>query len=343
MAEAIFSESCAGELRVALSAVAAACRIARLAQPGAGEIPKPDGSPVTVADYAAQAAACRIISSAFPEDAIIAEECAGALRHVASDALVRVAELLTVSGIAASPAEAAQWIEQGKSTTPSSRRFWMLDPIDGTRGYLQKGHYCTALALFDRGALRLAAIGCPSCAPGAAITAQAAVGGGALYFAERGRGAFEAPLEAAQHDYLPARQAAVRLHVSKERDIHTASMCQRRHPDNSQPAVNAFRNRLAMRGPLLVADSQVKYCALARGDVDVYIRPRKHPDHRDKVWDHAAGVLLVEEAGGRASDLDGMPLDFSLGAELSANNGILATNGLLHKIAVQGGQAGSVG
>jgi len=48
------------------------------------------------------------------------------------------------------------------------------------------------------------------------------------------------------------------------------------------------------------------------------------------VWDHAAGVLIVEEAGGRVTDLLGKPIDFTHGARLEHNRGILATNGPLH-------------
>jgi 3'-phosphoadenosine 5'-phosphosulfate (PAPS) 3'-phosphatase len=35
------------------------------------------------------------------------------------------------------------------------------------------------------------------------------------------------------------------------------------------------------------------------------------PDYREAMWDQAAGALLVEEAGGRVTDLDGLPLDFT--------------------------------
>jgi 3'(2'), 5'-bisphosphate nucleotidase len=50
----------------------------------------------------------------------------------------------------------------------------------------------------------------------------------------------------------------------------------------------------------------------------------------EKIWDHAAGALIVEEAGGKVTDLDGNLLDFSHGARLGSNRGILATNGPIH-------------
>ena len=76
-------------------------------------------------------------------------------------------------------------------------------------------------------------------------------------------------------------------------------------------------------------DSQAKYLAVADGRAEIYIR-RARDGYSERVWDHAAGVLLVEEAGGRVTDLYGKPLDFTQGAHLSTNRAILATNGPLH-------------
>ncbi|MHC5543784.1 inositol monophosphatase family protein, partial [Singulisphaera rosea] len=52
--------------------------------------------------------------------------------------------------------------------------------------------------------------------------------------------------------------------------------------------------------------------------------------YREKIWDHAAGLLVVEEAGGVVTDIDGKPLEFTHGRELVANRGVLVTNGRLH-------------
>ena len=53
--------------------------------------------------------------------------------------------------------------------------------------------------------------------------------------------------------------------------------------------------------------------------------------YEEKIWDHAAGMIIVEEAGGRVTDLFGKPLDFSRGRTLDNNQGIVATNGLVHE------------
>jgi len=60
---------------------------------------------------------------------------------------------------------------------------------------------------------------------------------------------------------------------------------------------------------------------------------RLHRDdiYREKIWDHAAGVLVVTEAGGKVTDVHGNPLDFTLGYRLENNSGVVVTNGHLHK------------
>ena len=57
-------------------------------------------------------------------------------------------------------------------------------------------------------------------------------------------------------------------------------------------------------------------------------------DPSEQIWDQAAGALLVEEAGGRVTDLEGRPLDFGVGRRLDRNFGVLATNGRLHDAAL---------
>ena len=85
-------------------------------------------------------------------------------------------------------------------------------------------------------------------------------------------------------------------------------------------------------------DSQAKYAVLAAGEGDVLLRliSPSRPDYREKIWDQAAGSIVVTEAGGRITDLDGRSLDFSHGRTLAKNRGILATNGRLHDAILDG-------
>jgi 3'(2'), 5'-bisphosphate nucleotidase len=69
---------------------------------------------------------------------------------------------------------------------------------------------------------------------------------------------------------------------------------------------------------------------VARDDASIYLRLPTRADYREKIWDHAAGSLVVESAGGTVTDVDGHPLDFRHGRTLEQNRGIVATGGAIH-------------
>ena len=75
---------------------------------------------------------------------------------------------------------------------------------------------------------------------------------------------------------------------------------------------------------------------LAAGKGDLYLRllSSSRPDYKEKIWDQAAGSIILEEAGGMITDLDGRRLDFTHGRSLEENRGILASN-RLHKSALE--------
>ena len=80
----------------------------------------------------------------------------------------------------------------------------------------------------------------------------------------------------------------------------------------------------------------MKYALLASGEGEIYLRllSPDRMDYREKIWDQAAGSIVVEEAGGMVTDLDGKALDFSRGRTLKDNRGICASNGQLHNEAL---------
>jgi 3'(2'), 5'-bisphosphate nucleotidase len=85
--------------------------------------------------------------------------------------------------------------------------------------------------------------------------------------------------------------------------------------------------------PPLRVDSQVKYGIVARGEAVLYLRipaPSEHT-YKEKVWDHAAGTIITEEAGGKITDAFGKPLDFSCGVKMVNNYGIVVSNEILHE------------
>jgi tRNA nucleotidyltransferase (CCA-adding enzyme) len=87
---------------------------------------------------------------------------------------------------------------------------------------------------------------------------------------------------------------------------------------------------LGSRMPTMPMDSQAKHVVIASGGADVLLRFPSHKGGHDAIWDQAAGSLVIEEAGGRVTDLRGRMLDFSAGRHLLYNEGLVASNGLLH-------------
>jgi 3'(2'), 5'-bisphosphate nucleotidase len=112
-------------------------------------------------------------------------------------------------------------------------------------------------------------------------------------------------------------------------------LCESFEPSHSDHGASArVAAALGTTAPPLRLDSMAKYGLLARGCGDVYVRlPQR--GYTERVWDHAPGALILREAGGAVTDASGLPLDFSLGATLAANKGVIAAaDKQLHALAV---------
>jgi 3'-phosphoadenosine 5'-phosphosulfate (PAPS) 3'-phosphatase len=122
---------------------------------------KDDHSPVTVADYAAQALIGWLLAQAFPQDWLVAEEDSSALRTgEAAQALKQVTRFVRQTLPDATPEAVCAWIDHRR--TDSAERFWTLDPIDGTKGFLRGDQYAIALALVVDGHVQIGVLGCPN-------------------------------------------------------------------------------------------------------------------------------------------------------------------------------------
>lgn len=303
------------ELAVAIAAVREASKVCRSVQatiaPDALE--KKDKSPVTVADFASQALVCRALQDAFADDPVIGEEDAAALRgDDGADFRGRVFTELKPFGVASEDA-ALGFIDRGGAQEYSSR-FWTLDPIDGTKGFLRGDQYAVALALVVDGVLTVAAMACPNLPSGGQT--------GTVFWAVRGEGAFHGALDGDGSD-------AAR--VSTESALSNTRLCESVESGHSSHSHSAqLVTKLGISADPVRLDSQTKYGVVARGEAEAYLRLPTRPGYREKIWDHGAGCLIVQEAGGTVTDVAGKPLDFTKGRELTENRGVIVTHGPFH-------------
>jgi len=338
------------ELAIALDAVRLAARVCRNVQGSISDdvLQKHDRTPVTVADFAAQAVVCRALQAAFPDVPIVGEEDAAELRQPENAPLLeRIQRELAAVNVDGSPDDICRWIDHGNGKADSPR-YWTLDPIDGTKGFLRGEQYAVSLALLVDYRLEVAVVGCPNLPSaqnrsrirensggqqpdGRILTNSAtdASADGVLQFAVRGQGAWQRPADGTGD--------AVPIHVSPTTIPAEARLCEsveKKHTAHSASARIAADLGIT-REPVRI-DSQAKYAVVARGDADFYLRlprsqaPAWERGYVEKIWDHAGGALLVEEAGGRVTDVDGHPLDWTHGDALHANRGLIVTNGRLH-------------
>jgi HAL2 family 3'(2'),5'-bisphosphate nucleotidase len=304
-----------------IEAVRAGSRICRTVQStltAADSMKKDDKSPVTVADLATQSVIARRLADAFPEIPLVGEEDSKVFDEGAGAGLVDsvLAHVRTQWPGATEPGMRAA-IDLGRAEGGAKGRFFTLDPIDGTKGFLRGGQYAIALALIEDGRIVAGVLGCPNL-----VTPDGATG--AVLFAVRGGGTRLLALDGTDVAGAPAR-------VSPQSDPVRLRLCESVDPGHTDQTVSkAILARLGVLAPSVRMDSQAKYGVLALGEGELYLRTPTKPGRSEWIWDHAAGVICVEESGGRVTDLDGNALDFGRGRTLSANRGIVATNGVLH-------------
>ncbi|HHM23470.1 MAG TPA: 3'(2'),5'-bisphosphate nucleotidase [Bacteroidetes bacterium] len=309
------------ELEVALRAVQQAAYLCRNVQAGLNPdvLEKRDRSPVTVADFGSQALICKSLSEAFPGDRIVAEEDSRQLRKPENEALVaRILEHMAPFAPGAEPAQLFEWLDLGGDEGKSGR-FWCLDPIDGTKGFLRGDQYAVSLALLEDGEVVLGALGCPNFP----FQSSAKNKTGQIFYAVRGKGAFVQDLD--------LKQAPQPVQVNPLSDPAQARFCESFESSHSSHSDSQrISEILGIQTAPVRLDSQAKYAVVASGLAEIYLRLPTRADYREKIWDHAAGYLVIREAGGKVTDISGAELDFSAGRELRNNRGVVATNGALH-------------
>lgn len=312
----------AKEIAVAVAAVNAAgrvCRAVRTDLVNSDTTTKQDRSPVTVADFASQAVICRALKEAFPGDPVVAEEDAAWLRGEDGRALrdtVREHAALAVPGWSGSAMLDA--IDHGCARGGATGRFWALDPIDGTKGFIRGDQYAIALALIEDGQPVVGILGCPSL-PMRGVGIDV---GGCVLAASHNGGTRMVAMGA--DDWTAVRVCD----AGRASDTVLCEPFEKGH--TAQGTSARIAERLSVRGAPVRLDSQAKYAVVARGEAGAYLRLPTRPGYEEKIWDHAAGYVVVTAAGGVVTDVTGKALDFSRGRTLSANKGVVVAAASLH-------------
>ena len=210
---------------------------------GGAVFSKADDSPVTLADREAEALILTRLSELYPDVQAVAEEQSEA---------------------------------NGKPELTGDR-YWLIDPLDGTRGFVQgKESFTVNIALIESGRPVAGVVS----APATSLTWRSAPGGGAQMrrYGEVWR--------AIQVRDRPNEGLALLSHsVTDEEATRLAA----RHGCSEWQGV----------------DSSLKFCLIAEGRFDAY--PRTGPTSE---WDTAAGQAVLEAAGGRVLGADGQPLAY---------------------------------
>lgn len=312
------------EKQVAIEAVTQAAKLCLAVQAdmvNVDSLEKGDKSPVTIADFGAQAVVCQHVTANFPEAVIVGEEDSTQLRTPDNmDKLAQVTGYVQQILPEASNEAVCGWIDAGNGQVTD--RFWTLDPIDGTKGFLRNDQYGIALALIENGQVTVAALA----GPVLPVSLDELDGPkGVVFVAVRGQGAAMAALDS--DDFKPIQVVAA-THPENVRFVESVEAS---HGDHELQL--SIAQAAGITNPSLRMDSQVKYGAVARGDAALYLRlpSPKYPNYREKIWDHAAGSLIIEEAGGRVTDMHGQPLDFGSDYKMHNNRGVIVSNGDLHE------------
>lgn len=184
-----------------------------------------------------------------------------------------------------------------KTKEKSSPYTWIVDPIDGTKNFARKiPLFAISIALYKNGKPLVGVVHNPAL--------------NETFWAEKGKGAFKSSSWEKQH----------KIHVSKTNCLVDAILATGFHPQDTNRNLPIFaRLTKATFATRRTGSAAIDLCYVASGLFDGFWEFHLKP------WDIAAGLLILQEAGGKATNFDGSQIDFKL-------EQFLGTNGRLHKI-----------
>ncbi|AEO55401.1 hypothetical protein MYCTH_2050951 [Thermothelomyces thermophilus ATCC 42464] len=321
---------------------------------------KTDMSPVTIADYAAQALLMWGLRKAFPNDLLLGEEDAEELMRN-REMLTKVCDVINkarrkdeVLGALESGVPKVFGIKDGKKKErdvelENGKRYWIMDPVDGTSAFMNNGQYAILLALVKDGEGVLGVCACPNtgydeAVKGERVREYMVVPGrkkepGLMLAAVKGHGTTMRKL--GHTDLL----GGIRLDWSNHPPL-SLTKDSKGHPDLSSltfidsekspksrsDVVKALAGRNYRNG-VQGYSSHWRYAVGAiLGPGVVQVRCPIN-DKRDwKIWDHVGTIVIYEESGaGTVTDMYGKPLDYSHSPAMTKNWGVIAAHRSIHQ------------
>jgi len=333
----------AKERRIAELAVQRAALLTKkmLRQIDKGTISKSDASPVTIADFAAQASLICAVHRNFPADSFVGEEAADTLRKDA-ELQKRVWDLVnatylddsTTEELLSRPASSEEMldiIDLGCGPGGRRGRVWILDPIDGTAAFMKGEQYAISLALVEDGVEKVGVVGCPNLILTGGKIHEKQVdkeGYGLMLSALQGRGL--AIRQISSGTLATERKIERSADIVKREDLHWVEGTTSSSNDIEKQRDIAERLAIPWPGTDLYS-SHMRYIALAAGGGNISVAIPKSKDKKSWIWDHAGGHLILEESGAIVTDLNGKEIDFGAGRFLGANYGRIVAPLSMHK------------
>ena len=314
-------------LSSAIRAVSEACKATRAVQAeleSIRQMTKDDRSPVTVADFAAQAIVCQRLSDDLGAIDMVGEESGAEIQEPGKEALADAVAQTVQKYRPDLDREAALTAIDIGNHDATNTSYWTLDPIDGTKGFLRGGQYAVSLALIENGEVTLGVLGCPNMSADFSRAFDDPDTEGCIYYATLGGGSW----------YLPENNLSAEpspIDANDSIDLDALRVCESVEAGHSKQDDTAriLAHLNATSAPARL-DSQCKYAVVGRGQADAYLRLPTHAGYVEKIWDHAAGKLIAEQAGAVVTDVYGKALDFSTGATLQKNKGVICTASSIH-------------
>lgn len=225
--------------------------------------------PVTIADKTASQIIVEGLRENFPDDGILSEE--------EPDNLERL----------------------------TKRRVWMIDPLDGTAGFVKRdGDFAVQIGLSENSEPVVGVVFLPY--------------ENILYFASKSKGAFLVVNEATPK----------RLEVSQKNDFARINLAVSRN--HYSPKMSRVVEEFSIKREIKRGSVGLKIGLISQKICDLYI----HLSPRTKQWDTCAPEIVLREAGGNLTDIFGKKIIYNT-PNVQNFNGILASNGVIHNKAVE--------